>query len=89
MSAASGYQNKTDQWNKNIAMESFPSKSESSPTSSKSPYHVKITTQPTGLADKEAWEAQRKDSDESILPLQPHHALGSNGIVMTREISVV
>ncbi|CAO2649724.1 Nn.00g010160.m01.CDS01 [Neocucurbitaria sp. VM-36] len=84
-----GYQNKTEQWNKDIAMDSFPSKGDSSPTSSKSPYHVRITTQATGRADKEGWEAQRKDSDESIMPLQPHHALNSNGIVMTREVSVV
>ncbi|KAJ4363969.1 hypothetical protein N0V83_009423 [Neocucurbitaria cava] len=86
-----GYQNKTDQWNKDIPMDSFPtSKGDSSPTSSKSPYHVRITTQPTGRADKEGWEAQRKDSDESIMPLQPHHALNSNGgIVMTREVTVV
>lgn len=87
-SNSKGYQNKTEQWSKDIAMDSFPSKGDSSPSSSRGPYHVRITTQPTGLAEKEAWEEHRKDSDESIMPLQAHHALSSNGIVMTREVKV-
>ncbi|KAL6704698.1 hypothetical protein ACN47E_007980 [Coniothyrium glycines] len=86
-SGALGYENKTEQWNKSIAMTSFPSEGTNSPsTGSKSPYHVSVT----GVADREGWEAHRKDSDESILPLQqPRHTLASNGIVMTREVRVV
>jgi hypothetical protein len=54
-------------------------------TSGKDPYSVKIT----GIAERDAWEATRKDSDESIYPLRPHQVPGSNGILRTKEISVV
>lgn len=85
-----GYQNKTESWNNNsIAMHSYSGKGEASSTNSDNPYNVKITTQPTGLADKEGWEAQRKGSDESIIPLQPLHPLSAKGIVRTREVTVV
>lgn len=86
-SKSRGYQNKTEQWSKNIAMNSYPSKgAESSSTSSQSPYHVSIT----GVADKEGWEAHRKESDESIMPLQQtRHTRNPTGIMMTREITVV
>ncbi|KAH7355703.1 hypothetical protein BKA66DRAFT_597566 [Pyrenochaeta sp. MPI-SDFR-AT-0127] len=84
-----GYQNKTESWNHNsIAMDSYHSKGHSSSPNSESPYNVRISTQPTGLADKEGWDAQRKGSDESIIPLQPH-PLSAKGIVRTREVRVV
>ncbi|KAF2032839.1 hypothetical protein EK21DRAFT_59821 [Setomelanomma holmii] len=76
-----GYTRTNDPWSKDITMESF---SNSSPTSSKGPYHVKISTQPTGILDLES-----RNSDEGAHPLQPRHALGPTGIVRTREISVV
>lgn len=81
-----GYIKQPDSGSKSIALESINSKSNSS--GPQSPYNVRITTQPTGLAEKDAWEAmERKPSDESMYPLQPeprdHH-----GIVMTKEVRV-
>jgi hypothetical protein len=79
---STGYRKTKD---KSIPMDSFGTSS--SPTSSKAQdaYSVHVT----GLADKEAWEAQRKGSDESNFPLRPAEALRSEGIVMTREVSIV
>lgn len=51
-------------------------------------YQVNVSTRPTGLADKEAWEAHRNNSDESINPLRPGQDPGSSGIVRTREVSI-
>lgn len=88
-----GYQTPQDPWQaQDIALNSYASKGPSTPTSSKAPYAVKITTRPNTSMDKEEWEQSRKDSDEGVWPLQakPHHALGSNnnnsGIMMTHEI---
>ena len=81
-----GYQNTTEQWGKNIQMDSLPGNTAVySQTSSNKGYDVQVT----GVADREGWEAHRK-SDESIEPLrQPRHTLAPHGIVVSREISVV
>lgn len=84
---SAGYKNTTDAWEKNIPMERFTrndNASSATSTSGKDPYSVKIT----GLAERDAWEATRKDSDESIYPLRPNNGPGS-GILRTKEISVV
>jgi hypothetical protein len=86
--SSSGYLEPSDPWgNKEIALDSYPSNVAPSPTSSKTPYAVRITTQPAAAVDKGNWEAQRRESEEGNWPLRPHHALGSNGIVRTREIT--
>lgn len=83
-----GYQDMGDRSNKSIALQSLTSGGQSTPGSSKNPYKVQVTTQHTGLADKEAWEMVRaKNSDESILPLQ-HPEAGPNDIVMTTEVRI-
>lgn len=51
-------------------------------------YEVNVSTRPTGLADKAAWEAHRNNSDESINPLRPSEGPSSSGIVRTREVSI-
>ncbi|KAF2662041.1 hypothetical protein K491DRAFT_710453 [Lophiostoma macrostomum CBS 122681] len=78
-----GYQKQSDGSNRSIALQSLTNKGAS-------PYNVRVTTAPTGLADKEAWDmVHAKESDESIRPLQyPHAAAGRNGIVMTREVRI-
>ncbi|KAF2111020.1 hypothetical protein BDV96DRAFT_500396 [Lophiotrema nucula] len=79
-----GYQ-KTSETSGSIALQSLSGKGDPTP---KNPYHVRVTTRPTGLADKEAWDMERaKTSDESILPLQ-HPDPGTTGIVMTREVRI-
>jgi hypothetical protein len=53
--------------------------------------HVNAPTRPTGLADKEAWEAaHRNDSDEDMFPLEPlpRHTWGSSGTSKPIEINV-
>lgn len=79
-----GYVKQPD--SKSITLESINSKTNSS--APQSPYNVRITTQPTGKAEKDAWEAmERKPSDESMYPLQPE-SRDQRGIVMTREVRV-
>ena len=79
-----GYQKQSDSSNRSIALQSLTN------NKGASPYNVRITTAPTGLADKEAWDmVHAKESDESIRPLQyPHVAAGRNGIVMTKEVHI-
>ncbi|KAF2274319.1 uncharacterized protein EI97DRAFT_125978 [Westerdykella ornata] len=80
-----GYIKQPDASNRSIAMQSLTSKEDSGP---QSPYKVRITTQPTGLADKEAWDmVHRKASDESMYPLQAEQQ-DPRGIVMTKEVRV-
>jgi hypothetical protein len=76
-SKTAGYSKTTDAWSQEIGLESM---------SKQSTHGANASTRPTGLADREAWEAQRKDSDED--PLQPQRGLASDGIVRTTEISV-
>lgn len=80
-----GYHKQSENSSKSIALHSMNSKGDSTP---RGPYNVRITTHPTGLADKEAWDMMNaKNSDESILPLQnPEH--NPHGIVMTREVRI-
>lgn len=78
-----GYRKTT---NDNIAMDSFLSKKTSPPGNSNAnkPYSAHIT----GLANQETWEAERKGSDESNLPLRPIQAARPNETLMTRDISI-
>jgi hypothetical protein len=85
----SGYSKTNDPWSKEVELKSFTSNDGSSPPSPEGPYHVNITTQPEGLIDKRRWETHRRDSEDHVFPSQPHHTLGSNGIIRTREVSVV
>lgn len=83
-----GYHDMGDKSGNSIAMQSFSTKGEQTPSSSKHPYNVRVTTHHTGLADKEAWDLVRaKNSDESILPLQ-HPEAGTNGIMVTRDVRI-
>jgi hypothetical protein len=53
--------------------------------------HVNAPTRPTGLADKEAWEAaHRNDSDEDMSPFEPlpRHTWRSDGTSKPIEINV-
>lgn len=85
-----GYSKTTDPWkSKEIALDSYTSNEASSPASSKAPYHVRITTHSAAMDDKEGRNTNREDIEEGSWPLQSHQALKSNGIVRTREISVV
>ncbi|KAF2748441.1 hypothetical protein M011DRAFT_400844 [Sporormia fimetaria CBS 119925] len=78
-----GYIKQPDGSNRSIALDSVTSKQDSG---AQSPYKVRITTQHTGLADKEAWDmVEGKTSDE--YPLQSHHR-DPRGIVMTREVRI-
>jgi hypothetical protein len=81
-----GYVKQPDGSSKSIALDSINSKPNSS--APQSPYNVRVTTQPTGMADKEAWDMMhRKPSDDSIYPLQPE-SRDQGGIVMTKEVRV-
>lgn len=71
-----GYSTPQDPWrSKEIALDSYTS----TPTGSKAPYAVRITTRPKVSIDKEDWDENREDNDEGPLRPSPHHALGSNG----------
>ncbi|KAF2263578.1 hypothetical protein CC78DRAFT_568907 [Lojkania enalia] len=72
-----------------IALQSLTAKGDIT-SGAKSPYNVRVSTHPTGLADKEAWDMERaKTSDESILPLQGNEIPPSgNRILMTREVRI-
>lgn len=86
--ASLGYLKQNESAKGSIALQSLTTQGTGTP---KSPYNVRVTTQPTGLADKEAWDMMHaKNSDESIAPLQSPSRLehGQNGIVMTREVRV-
>ncbi|KAF1916615.1 hypothetical protein BDU57DRAFT_238510 [Ampelomyces quisqualis] len=90
-SKSMGYSKTADGYSQEIGMHSMSKHGSSSthPNSSeKSPYHVAVSTRPTGLADRDAWEAHRNNSDESIHPLQPGRDPGSGGIVRTQEFTV-
>jgi hypothetical protein len=82
--SSTGYQKTTD---KSIAMDSFVTKGTPSPPRSNAnePYSVHVT----GLADQEVWEAERKGSDESNLPLRPTQAARPDSIGTTRVVSMV
>jgi hypothetical protein len=85
-----GYHQHTSSSNPSIALQSIESKGDANPGSynRRGPYNVKVTSDATGVADKEAWDIMgAKNSDESIRPLQqPEH--NPSGIVMTREIRI-
>jgi hypothetical protein len=83
-----GYIKQPDGSSRSIALQSMTSKTESS--APQSPYKVRVTTQATGLAEKEAWDViARKASDDSIYPLQPQpDQQNQNGIMLTREVRV-
>ncbi|KAF2875984.1 hypothetical protein BDV95DRAFT_485556 [Massariosphaeria phaeospora] len=78
---AEGYHKQSDN---SIALNSLSSRG----IMTRSPYHVRISTEPSGLAEKDVWDMDHsKNSDESILPLARPDA-GMNRIVMTREVRV-
>jgi len=81
-----GYHDMGDQSNsRSIHMQSLKSRGDSTTGETRRPYSVQISTLPTGLADREAWDmVNAKDSDESIRPLEP----GPKDIVMTTEVRV-
>ncbi|KAH7406684.1 hypothetical protein DE146DRAFT_399776 [Phaeosphaeria sp. MPI-PUGE-AT-0046c] len=84
-----GYSKTADGWSQGIGMDSMnKNSSRSAQKGADGAYQVNVSTRPTGLADKEAWEAHRNNSDESINPLRPGQDPGSSGIVRTLEVSV-
>ncbi|KAH7120910.1 hypothetical protein B0J11DRAFT_51864 [Dendryphion nanum] len=79
-----GYQKTDGQSKSSFKLQSFSSRGDSSP---KGAYNVKISTNPTGLADKEALDALRsKGSDESILLQRPEPV--SNSIMITTDVRI-
>ncbi|KAF2737662.1 hypothetical protein EJ04DRAFT_510103 [Polyplosphaeria fusca] len=83
-----GYQKTSGHSDGSIALRSLTTDKDTVLGGNKHPYSVRITTQPTNLADKETWDMENaRTSDESILPLQ-HPEARQTRIVMTREISV-
>ncbi|OAL04682.1 hypothetical protein IQ06DRAFT_374056 [Phaeosphaeriaceae sp. SRC1lsM3a] len=84
-----GYSKTADGWSQGIDMDSMNKHgSRSAHKSANDAYEVNVSTRPTGLADKAAWEAHRNNSDESINPLRPSEGPSSSGIVRTREVSI-